>query len=253
MIRTIYLFIVVLFIPAFLKAQELTLFNVEANKLFMSFAKDGHVYYRGIKEDFDLNNTYKLLKKIDINDLHQYQKKSFLINVYNFLVIKQVADSYPVKSVDEISGFFTEKKFNIGKEDYSLNDLEKLLHQYEDHRVFTAIIKGTKSCPPVPEFAFFPQNLNYKLTEQARKTLEKEHLLQIDENNKTLKIGSFMKQYEAFHSKDEVLTFITQHHHLPVGKIEHIEYIENSRELNDAQLSHSELQQHRKFLKMQKK
>jgi|GEM_PF-4633932 len=49
----------------------------------------------------------------ELASLSDNERKAFLINAYNILVIKGVIDHYPIGSVQDVAGFFDRKRYVV--------------------------------------------------------------------------------------------------------------------------------------------
>lgn len=78
-------------------------------------------------------------------------EKALLLDAYNFLVLDAVAEAWPLGSVRDDAGFFTEKRHRAFGERYSLDGLEKqtLYKRYPDPRLHLALVCGAVGCPPL--------------------------------------------------------------------------------------------------------
>lgn len=76
-----------------------------------------------------LENYIAMLADLKIS-LHNPQELfSYWVNLYNALVIDQILDHYPVKSVQDIPEFFDKIVVNVEGRDLSLNDIQDYLRE----------------------------------------------------------------------------------------------------------------------------
>ena len=98
-------------------------------------------------------------------------KMAFWINVYNVLAIDVVLDKYPVKSINDVGGWF-KKVWDIDAgivagQMVSLNYVEhEVLRKMGDFRIHAAIVCASVSCPDIRAEAFTAHKLDVQLDEQ---------------------------------------------------------------------------------------
>jgi len=144
-----------------------------------------HLYEDGRKVDYDALRSSSdfvnyvrqssLLAAADLGRLTLSQRKAFLINIYNALVVHAttVLGGFTPEVEGSISAFFTNACYAIGGHVYSLDEIEhgllrgnephpstgkRLLEEQDarlafsvplDARVHCALVCGAKSCPPI--------------------------------------------------------------------------------------------------------
>lgn len=143
---------------------------------------DTRVDYKKAASDLSVKNEFfKLNNEIeDFIGSDSYQKMeidekiAYIINVYNFSVIKVIAENYPIKSIFDINNVFDSKFINFSGNAISLNKLEKeilanlLLEKYggkTDARLHFALICGAKGCPILSKNVYTKENLELELNE----------------------------------------------------------------------------------------
>ena len=84
---------------------------------------------------------------------------AFLIDAFNAIVVKTIADNPPVGSPYEIKDYFTAKTHIVGGKTYSLADLKNEIVT-RDPRALFALNDGTKGAPLLMPFAYRFSELN---------------------------------------------------------------------------------------------
>jgi hypothetical protein len=136
--------------------------------------KHGLVDYRAFKKDKDsiatLNAYLDDLMKIDGMSLEPKEERmAYWLNLYNGLVLKEILQRYPVKTVAQIPHFLDERRYELagfeGK--LSLLDIEQkiFLEKFNDPRLHFARVNGSLSGPAFLQEAFQGSNLEKKLGE----------------------------------------------------------------------------------------
>lgn len=130
----ILLFVFFLLTIISLNGQSVTEPLVAFNDFFKSVVTNNQVQYKSIEKK-QLDELVKLIEQVNYQNLPSEAQKAHLINTYNLLVIKAVKEQYPIASPQEVTGFFDWKKYNIGGQHLTLNELEKelLLKRLKTH------------------------------------------------------------------------------------------------------------------------
>ena len=134
-------------IPTLSQAQEL-----EFNKQFEQFLQE---YRRGNFLDYKIITTDEI-EVLDtmlhtISGLSSYNPNSVstLINAYNFLVVREIASAYPIKSVQEVPQFFT-KDIALGDSKISLDNFEKKIVELVGNPLAHLLLNcGARGCPSI--------------------------------------------------------------------------------------------------------
>jgi hypothetical protein len=132
------------------------------------------VDYRKIKLDPIFHRLENNLSSFPISKLRTNKEKlSFWINVYNIFAVKIVTDNYPLKSINDVGGFFKSVwKIRAGTVDnkkYTLDEIEhQILRKMGDPRIHTAIVCASISCPDLAMEAYKPEKLDDQLDKQMR-------------------------------------------------------------------------------------
>ncbi len=138
--------------------------------------------YRNLKAK-DLRTIESLRQawgKVNPAALNRKQQLAYWINVYNLNTAATILESYPVKSIRDIStdpiirlNVFKKERVPFGSAKLSLDDVEngKIREGFHDPRIHFAINCAARSCPPIRPEAFTGANLDAQLDDQARKFL----------------------------------------------------------------------------------
>jgi hypothetical protein len=135
---------------------------------------DGKVNYKGLKADKAMLDAYCLSLGANPvqNDWTKAEQMAYWINAYNAFTLKLIVDNYPTKSILNFDGGKTwdVRRIKLGDKKYSLNNLENdiLRPQFKDPRIHFAINCAAKSCPPLWNHAYTPENLETTLEARTR-------------------------------------------------------------------------------------
>lgn len=100
-----------------------------------------------------------------------------LINAYNALTIQWILDHYPVKTIKDTSNPWGAKRHLVGGRQVSLDEIEHdTLRPRVGYRIHACLVCAAKSCPPLRNAAFVPENLDAQLDDRMRVWLAREDL-----------------------------------------------------------------------------
>lgn len=159
---------------------------VQADRFLKKYVINGQLKYVDIhKNKKEIDNLTSRIAKINYESFYPNLKKTYLINIYNLLVIKTVSDKYPIITPNEVKGFFTEIKHNINGKNLTLEQLEKevIFKQFTDPRIHFALIKAANGSPALPNFSFNPQKIDDELDAQCKKALNDPRYIRLGDRN----------------------------------------------------------------------
>ncbi|TKS57459.1 DUF547 domain-containing protein [Mesohalobacter halotolerans] len=198
----------------------------------------GFVDYKSFVNDKDklLKFTHHLENNIPQKHWSDNQKKAYLINAYNAYTIQLVIEHYPVKSIKDIGGVFSnvfKKDFiNFNGEMIALDDIEKgMLFPMGDPRIHFAVNCASFSCPKLNNAPYYPENLDQQLNQAARDFINsKRNMLS---PNKA-KLSKIFKWYKSdFEQENQTLIdFINLYSETTLQDDISIEYLDYNWELN---------------------
>ena len=206
-----------LFLAVSLPAQD---FFEKSDFFFAENVSNNKVDYRKlVANSAGLDELIDQIKKQDLTALAESNKKAFLINSYNLLVINQVIENWPTKSVMEIGGFFESNKVVIGGKKMTLNDLEnkEIRTVYNDPRVHFVLVCGANGCPPIINKAYLPATLNAQLDLQTKIAMNNPNFIQVNEDG-DVKISEIFNWYkEDFLAKGNIIEYINSYRDIPIS------------------------------------
>lgn len=149
-------------------------FYSDIDNLFaQNVLRDGTVDYNNLKQLESFDELIDFVSNFDSNPLTGDNLKAFYINAYNLNVIDQVLENYPIQSVLDIPNFFDQKNITVSGTRYSLNQFEKeiIFEQFSDPRLHFALVCAAKSCPPLSNLTFRPEDLEKQLSNLTKTAL----------------------------------------------------------------------------------
>jgi hypothetical protein len=216
--------------------QDSSLFIIKSDNFFNQYVQKGNVFYNKIKENPDsLNQLTDIIAKTNLDNYTDSEKKAFLINSYNILVIKSLADNYPVKKTMNIPGFFDGIKHQVAGRKMTLNQLEKkeLLKKYKDARLHFVLVCGAIGCPPVANFSYKPEQLEEQLNIRTTKAVNDSAYVYYDDFSNTISVTRIFEWYASDFTPD-VRTFIDQYRTTGLPDKGKLRYYKYNWNLNDA-------------------
>lgn len=167
---------------------------------------NGVVDYKSIKNDEAALNLYltSLSKNTPDDSWSKDEKMAYWINVYNAFTIKLIIDHYPISSIKDIEKPWDIKFIELGKNIYSLNDIEhEILRKMDDPRIHFGIVCASISCPKLQNEAFVASKLNSQLNSATKEFLADSSRNNLSEN--TIEISKIFKWFLKDFNKDGTL------------------------------------------------
>ena len=215
----------------------ITPFTEEANTLLSDQVSAGKVDYQAIKDDHRrIDALYQQIGDLSLDGISDAEKKAFYINAYNIITIYQVVENYPVKSPQEVDGFFDQKKHTVAGESLTLNELEKkkLLEPYQDPRVHFVLVCAATSCPPLADFAYEADQLDEQLDQKTRQALNNDQFIRVKEDQNSVEISKIFEWYQDdfIRKTASPLAFINQYRDKKIPSTYRVDYYEYDWTLN---------------------
>ncbi len=179
-------------------------FFYKVDKFFKKHCVNGGVNYSAVRDArIEAEDISLLIKNTNLDKTDPLYRKAFYINVYNFLVIKTIAENKNSESVKKIKGFFNSKVHDVAGEKLTLNDIaeKKLRKMFFDSRVHFVLVNGAKGSPKAQNFAYTSSSLDDQMNSMTRKALNDSRFIIVDKKNKKAILSEIFKTY-----KDEFVT-----------------------------------------------
>lgn len=179
-----------------LQAQDMT----QWNRILRTYYNPAHGFdYNALKtkDAAALQTLRNQLGRVNVAALTPKQQLAHWINVYNVNTVATIVESYPTKSIRDLStdpiirlNVFKKERVPVGNARLSLNDIEndKIREGFKDPRIHFAINCAAKSCPAIRGEAFAGEKLDAQLDDQARAFLNGPHGARFKRDGDTLVI-----------------------------------------------------------------
>ena len=141
------------------------------DRLLADGTADGLVDYRYFQAHAEeLDRYLAAMASVDAARLAPFHLKALLINAYNALTIRSILDNPTVTSIRQIDGVWTTVRHRVAGHDLTLDEIEHNLLRpfFRDPRVHFALNCASRSCAPLPGWAFDGDGLETQLEERAR-------------------------------------------------------------------------------------
>ena len=182
------------------KAQTTELFFEQANEFFQkNVTPEGKVDYAKLKKSpgelmYILSNAEKLKTQFDNKDT----AKAFWINIYNLEVIKEVLDNYPLKSVNDIPGFFKENNFLVGGQELTLDDIENTILReiFVDPGIHFVLTSAALGGAPLMNSAFMADKVNDQIKQRTTMVINSKDFLKIYKPTNSVELPKIFEWYK---------------------------------------------------------
>ena len=175
-----------------------TIFD-DFNEFLLGEVVFGLVDYQSLSQNQGrLNSLVSQIATYNPHDSSRNHQTAFYINAYNVLVIKQIADNYPIKKPIDVDGFFKKNTFNVAGETLTLDQIEfdKLFRPTRDPRIHFALGCGARSCPFLYDNAFYPDKLEEQLEFRAQLIIDRPNYVHVDDQNQKVTLNKIFDWYK---------------------------------------------------------
>src|SRR5438034_9249613 len=143
-------------------------------RLLQTGTRNGLVDYRFMQAHrADLDAYLNAVGAARLDRLAPGQLEALLINAYNAYTVRAILDHPDVTSIKKIPGVWTETKRRVGGFDLTLDDIEHRILRpfFRDPRLHFALNCASRSCAPLPPWAYDGDRIEEQLEERARSFL----------------------------------------------------------------------------------
>lgn len=122
---------------------------------------------------------------------------ALLMNAYNALTVRSILDAWPVDSIRDIDGVWTEAKHTVGGQELTLDEIEHNLLRpfWKDPRIHFGVNCASMSCAPLPTWAFTGEDVDAQLEERTETFLSSPDNVQID--GEALGVSKYFDWYDS--------------------------------------------------------
>lgn len=126
------------------------------------------------------------------------ERAAALTNLYNAGVLSWILQNYPTESVWETKDPFTAKRYAVGGEQVSLNDVENgALRPQIGIGAHSVLVCAARSCPPLQQTAYTAGGFEDQNAKAYRAWLGRTDLNQFDPDKKKAEVSSIFKWFQG--------------------------------------------------------
>lgn len=154
--------------------------------------------WKGNTEDMATLNAYlKEFASKPEKPAEGNERAAALANAYNVGVLSWILQNYPTESVWETKDPFTAKRYTVGGEQVSLNDIENgALRPQIGIAAHGVLVCAARSCPPLRRSAYTAGGFEAEVTKAYHAWLGRPDLNHFDAANKKAEVSSIFKWFK---------------------------------------------------------
>jgi hypothetical protein len=153
---------------------------------------------------------------------------AFWINTYNFLVISEIVNNYPIPNNKSIR--FKSTRHIVAGKHYSLNEIYKVLLSYKDPRILFALNSGQVAGPSIKFKSFSGINLDTDLKRQVSNNLLNPIIVSSEINifnESQLDLNDVFKSFEEAFKGIKLEDFLRENLDSSLEKFQKVKIIKN--------------------------
>ncbi|MCG9970481.1 DUF547 domain-containing protein [Christiangramia crocea] len=207
------------------------------NSLLQKYvAENGLVNYKAFKKDREKLDEYlKMLSdQVPDDSWSDAELLAYYINLYNAYTVDLILRNYPVKSIKDIDGPWTNEFVRVGDANISLGALENsILRKMNEPRIHFAINCASISCPKLMDEAYTAEKIEEQLEKATREFINS------DKNEITansVKLSSIFDWYKGDFTEDgmTLIDYVNQYSDTRINSGASISFKEYDWNLNEA-------------------
>ncbi|NND53211.1 MAG: DUF547 domain-containing protein [Flavobacteriaceae bacterium] len=195
----------------------------------------GNVDYKGFKSDWKSLKEYiaSLGKNMPNSTWSKNDKLAYWINAYNALTVDLIVRNYPVKSIKDIKGPWSQRLWKLGEKLYDLNEIEhQILRKMDEPRIHFGIVCASYSCPKLLNEAYISENLDDQLTAVTREFLADKNRNDLSENE--IKLSKIFQWFaKDFKQNGTLIDFLNQYSEVSISSSAKKRFLDYNWDLNE--------------------
>ena len=167
-------------------------------RLLSDGTRDGLVDYRTFaSRRAELDAYLAAIAAVDLGALAPGELLALLVNAYNAYTVSSILDHPGVATIRDIPGVWIAARHRVGGHDLTLDEIEhQVLRPYfKDPRVHFAVNCASRSCAPLPPWAYEGDRIDAQLEERRRAFLTDPRSVRID--GERLRISRYFEWYRG--------------------------------------------------------
>lgn len=174
------------------------------DKLLHAVVHDDGVDYATLKKEPSLDEAVDELARTAPDKLNSDKEKlCYWINAYNMLMLKSLADKYPIASPKKLGNSISFRKFQIGGDTYSVRDIieQRLEPYFKRNPILTFVVcEGAKGDPPLLNHALEPNTVVADANTALDKFFKNPANSSYDEVADVFYISPYLQRYDDYFS-----------------------------------------------------
>lgn len=176
------------------------------SQLLKEFVKDNSVDYAGLKKSPLLKESMHEIAHISpARMLDEKERLAYWLNAYNLIVIKEIADRFPITNIDELGNDPTRRKFTVGGEKLSMqliqhDKIQPLFNDNFPEQIFL-MCGGAMGNPPILDHAVTPERMDKDMKEAAYTWVIDPGNVTLDRYKGRFDVGPYLQWNEGLFEK----------------------------------------------------
>lgn len=185
-------------------ADEPTTYSFNSyDRLLKEFVHEGLVDYQKLSKSKLLDKCMGELSRSGPKKLSKEGQVCYWINAYNLIILKIIADKYPIKILHQVGTDRASRKFIVGGKVLSAQNIlarevePRLARFRQAPEAVFLICGGTLNYPPITDHAIVPKTLEVDSRVAAFKYITNKKNVFFDKEQGIFFLSSLMKKYES--------------------------------------------------------
>ncbi|MBA3993150.1 MAG: hypothetical protein C0469_06440 [Cyanobacteria bacterium DS2.3.42] len=188
-------------------------------QLLKEFVKDNSVDYAALKKSPLLKESMRELAHISpAKMIDSKERLSYWLNAYNLIVIKEIADRFPIPDLKKLDNDPTRRKFTVGGEKMSMQaiKIEKIEPMFNDNfpeEIFL-MCGGAIGHPWILDHPIVPDRMDKDMKEASYRWVCEPTNVSFDKYKSRLDVGPYLQWHQGLFEKrygtpiDFVMSFL---------------------------------------------
>ena len=184
-------------------------------QLLKAFVKDSAVDYAGLKKSPLLKESMKEIAHISpAKMIDKKERLCYWLNAYNLVVMKEVADRFPITDLRQLDNDPTRRKFTVGGDKISMQTIkiDKIEPMFNDNypeEIFL-MAGGAMGHPPILDHPTSPETMDKDMKEAAYRWIVDPSNVSLDRYKSRFDVGPFLQWNQGLFEKryDSPIDFV---------------------------------------------
>jgi hypothetical protein len=197
-------------------------FFKSADRFFNTYARSGRVDYTAAGADTAMLSAMDAqMRSFDLRGAGRIKRQAFLVNAYNFIVIRSVATARSLQSPFSTPGFFDTAPHAVAGDTVTLDEIERMLLAEADGdvRLRFLLCRGALGSPPVRAVTPTPWVLGRQIDAQLRRLFNDPAWVPVDAAKREVSLPALFSDPALGMTEVEALAFANRYRRkkIPAG------------------------------------